>query len=207
VERSTRIIFVRHAQTSSNGRALAGRSMHVSLSAHGRAQAVRLADRLSTVTVAAIYASPLTRAVESAQPLSARVGLPVQRLDDLSEVDFGDWTGARFDHLAGRREWDLFNSRRSAAVIPGGETWPEVVQRVTRALDALCRRHPGDTIVAVTHGDIIRVAVLCVLGLDHDAIHRLTVSVASITVLEVGADGRRVLCLNATDEDPSAPTG
>jgi broad specificity phosphatase PhoE len=196
--RST-VLLVRHGQTDAVGQWLAGRSEGVPLNQAGRAQAERLRTRLSSVNIAAIYSSPLQRAIETAGPLARERGLPVEPRLELSEVDFGDWSGQRFESLTADPRWTRFNSYRSMADVPRGERALDVQARIIRTLDALRLAHPGQTIVCVSHADVIRLAVLHIAGAPIDFIHRFDVTPASVTAVALSDASASLLYVNERD--------
>jgi broad specificity phosphatase PhoE len=195
----TTALLIRHAQTDAVGAWLAGRDAQVSLNQVGRAQAERLRTRLRLTDFSAIYSSPLDRAIQTAAPLARERGLRVEPMMELIEVDFGQWTGARFDALAADPAWQRFNRTRSFADVPGGERALTVQSRIVQALDALRLRHPNQTIALISHADVIRLAVLHSAGAPIDFIHRFEISTASITGLALHDDGATLLYVNRTD--------
>src|SRR5687767_1544713 len=92
--RFTRFLLIRHATTDTVGKRLAGRLPGVSLNEAGRAQAQQLAARLAGLPVAAIYSSPLERAVETARPLAQGLQLETAVCEAFLELDFGEWTNS-----------------------------------------------------------------------------------------------------------------
>jgi broad specificity phosphatase PhoE len=195
---TTTVFFVRHGSHDRLGHILCGRMPDVTLSEQGRAEAGRLAQRLSDEPIAAVYASPLERARETAEPLAEALGLSVQVASDLQEIDFGAWTGARFEDLDGDPAWAMWNQARTLAHAPGGESMLDVQVRLRRWLDAACERHPGQLIAAVSHGDPIKAVLFHVLGLSLDQHQRLEISPASVSTLAVGDWGAKVLGINET---------
>jgi probable phosphomutase (TIGR03848 family) len=194
----TTFLLVRHATTDWVGRGLSGRTPGVSLSPAGRVEAEALAERLAPVRIAAVYSSPLERAMETAEMVARRHGLAVHRRSGLQEIDFGEWTGRDFDLLRSDPRWTRFNTHRATAEVPGGEGMARVQARIGAELDGLAERHPAECVVAVSHADVIRAAVLGVLGLSLDHFGRLEVWPASVTVLERDAAGSRLVRLNDT---------
>ncbi|RAK60924.1 histidine phosphatase family protein [Phenylobacterium hankyongense] len=193
---TTTVSFVRHGSHDRLGRILCGRMPGVILSEQGRAEARGLAQRLSREPIVAIYASPLERARQTAEPIAEALGLPVQVAADLQEIDFGAWTGARFEDLDGDPAWGLWNQARTLARAPGGESMLEVQLRLRRWLDAACERHSGQLIAAVSHGDAIKAILAQVLGLSLDQHQRLEISPASVSTVAVGDWGAKVLGIN-----------
>jgi broad specificity phosphatase PhoE len=100
-----------------------------------RIKCARLREQLATISIDAVYSSPLVRVRETAEPIATDHCLGVDIEDDLNEVDFGDWTGATFDVLQADPRWDAFNARHSAAVVPNGERPLDVQRRVVTLIN------------------------------------------------------------------------
>jgi len=175
------------------GRSIAGRMSGVQLNAEGRRQADMLVQRFDGVRVEAIYTSPLERARETAAPLAQQRGLEPIVVNDIVELDFGEWTGARIDALESDPRWQLFNSARSTARIPAGETMREAQQRAVAFLQSVVERAPESWNIIVSHGDIIRAVVMHFLDMPLDSVHHLEVLPASISEVAVYADGWSVV--------------
>ena len=189
--------LVRHGEHVLRGRGvLAGRTPGVGLSATGRAEITAVAERLGGEAVAALYASPLERTRESAEILGARLALPVRFRDDVIELDFGEWTGLTFDAVRQDPRWEAWRSCRSMAAVPGGESMRAVQQRTVNALAELQRDHRRDTVVVVSHGDVIRAALLYALGMPLDLYARIEIGLGSISTIEFGDRGFCVRQLN-----------
>jgi probable phosphoglycerate mutase len=188
--------LIRHAEHGLLGRELVGRKPDVRLSEVGRCQAERLADRLQAFAVDAVLSSPRERALETAEPIAARHRRSIDIVPALDEVDFGQWTGRRFDELNDDARWRSFNRHRADISIPGGELLVEVQARVIRLVEILREQQPEGGFVLVTHGDVIRAALLHWLGMPLDFIHRLEIGPASRSSLRVEGGEWRVLVLN-----------
>lgn len=194
----TTFLLIRHASHAAVAHTLAGRLPGATLSAEGQALAGRLAGRLASLPVAAIYSSPQARSVQTAQPLAARLGLEVTLCDGLAEIDFGEWAGQRFDALTADARWGLWNSFRSGAPLPGGGLMLQVQARAVAALAELHRRH-GDGVVAVfSHADVIKAVLAHYLGAPLDLLQRLEISPASVSVLALHDWGAQIRRLNDT---------
>jgi ribonuclease H / adenosylcobalamin/alpha-ribazole phosphatase len=144
--------------------------------------------------------------METAQPLAAAFGLPVVRDTGLNELDFGEWTGRTLTELDGLPEWRDFNERRSSTRIPGGETMAEVISRSLATLEQV-RRTPGLTgrlVALVSHGDVLRSLVAHCVGMSLNAIHRIEIAPASVSILLSEGDNWRLLLLNSTGEWPDS---
>jgi probable phosphomutase (TIGR03848 family) len=188
--------LLRHGEHAVQGRICAGRMPGVILSERGRVEAERATDRLARAGIAAIYASPLERAQETAEIVSRRLSLPVTVLDDLSELDFGEWTGLTFDEVRKDPRWPEWASHRSLSCIPGGETMRAVQRRVVEALMEMRAAHPDESVVVVSHGDVIRAALVFALGMPLDFYARIEVATASLSTMRIDANGIRVIAVN-----------
>ena len=193
----TTLLLIRHAAFDGIGYVIRGRSPHVSLNDAGRTQAERLARRLAREEIDAIYASPLERAVETANAIAAATGHHVSTHAGLLELDWGEWTGKTLDDLRGDPEFSRFNRLRTLTRIPGGELMLEVQARALRALEDIRRLEAPDARVAVvSHADVIR-AILChCLGMPLDHLLRLTVDAASTSVIDLTAEHVAVRGIN-----------
>jgi broad specificity phosphatase PhoE len=192
----TTALLIRHAHTNALGQQLCGRAAGVQLSTEGRAQAKRLGAALASHALAAIYSSPLERAVETARALADHQRTDLEVCDDLTEIDFGAWTGRTFADLADDANWQAFNSCRSTAVVPGGERAVDVQTRIVSAVASLCRRHAGHTIAIVSHCDVLRFAVLHYASTPLDLYDRFVIDPASVTAVSVSPAGPRLLYVN-----------
>jgi len=168
----------------------------VGLTERGRSDIAAVAERLAADGIAAIYSSPLQRTRESAEIVAARLGLSVVFRDELVELDFGEWTGKTFDEIRIDPRWPPWNTRRSLSTIPGGETMREVQRRVVEALLEIHQKHPDDAVVVVSHGDVIRAALLFALGMPLDFYNRIEVAQGSVSTVRIDTGGVRVISIN-----------
>jgi broad specificity phosphatase PhoE len=188
--------LLRHGEHVLRGRVLAGRTPGVGLSAHGRAEIAAVADRLANDEIEALYSSPLQRARETAEILSERLQLPIHYREDVLELDFGEWTGLTFDAVRADERWQVWSSCRSIATVPGGESMRQVQERTVRALFDLRQIHRDGAVLIVSHGDVIRAALLFALGMPLDFYSRIEVGLASISTIHIDDSGIRVLGVN-----------
>ncbi len=190
------LLLVRHAAHVELGRVLSGRRSDVALAPAGLEQAAILADLLGTVPLAAVYTSPRERAWYTAREIAEPHELTVVTDEGLDEVDFGRWSGTSFANLASDPEWQAWNARRGTASTPGGETMAQAVARAVAATGRIAAAHPGATVLAVTHCDIIRGVIAHHLGLPLDNLLRFDVDPASVSRLALGPDEARVVSIN-----------
>jgi probable phosphoglycerate mutase len=195
----TTLLLIRHGHTDAAGRRLTGRQRGVHLSPRGLEEAERLVERLAGVPVDAIWTSPLERCRETAAPLARSRGLAPVAHPGLLEVDYGDWSGRSIAQVRRTRLWRAVMLAPSAVRFPGGESLLEVQSRMVDATAALVERHPGGTVVAVSHADPIRLLVAHLVGAHADHLQRITIDTASITAFAL-ADGTvpRLLTVNHT---------
>ena len=206
--KSSLVLLVRHALTPTTGIKLPGRAPGLSLSDDGRRQADAVAARIGKLAkVAAIYASPLERARETAQPIARTRSLAVRIERDLAELDIGEWTGLSLKRASRKPEWAIVQRHPSGFRFPGGESFTEMQTRMTGALTRLAVRHRGEVIVAVSHADPIKAAVAHALGTPLDLFQRIMVSPASISAVAYRPEGPAVLTVNSTDGDLVALIG
>jgi broad specificity phosphatase PhoE len=187
--------LLRHGEREQS-RVLVGRLPGFGLTEHGRADVAAVAERLVGESIAALYASPLQRTRESAEIVAARLGLPVAFRDDLLELDFGDWTGLTFDAIRGDPRWPAWSTQRSLAAIPGGESMRQVQRRIVEALIEIGERHAAESVVVVSHGDVIRAALVFALGMPLDFYGRLEVAQGSLSTIRLDGGGIRVIAIN-----------
>lgn len=198
----TLVLLVRHAVTPTTGVKLPGRAPGLHLSDEGRRQADATAARLAQLPkLAAVYASPLERARETALPIARARGLAVRIERDLAELDIGEWTGLSLKRASRKPEWEIVQRHPSGFRFPGGESFPEMQTRMTAALARLVARHPGEVIAAVSHADPIKAAVAHALGTPLDLFQRIVIAPASITVVAYRREGPAVLTVNSMGGD------
>ena len=193
---TTTVLLIRHGSHDRLEKVLCGRMAGVTLGEAGHAEVARLGQRLKTGRPAAVVSSPLERARETADAVAAACGLAVDLDEDLNELDFGAWTGRRFDDLEGDPHWDRWNRLRQHSRPPSGETMLEGQVRAVRCLHRLREAHPDATVVAVSHADIIKAALAWALGLSLEFYARFEVRPASVSRLLMGEWGVKVWSLN-----------
>jgi len=186
---TTTIILVRHSHHDLLGRVLVGREPNVSLSAAGIRQAQRLAAVLVRRGVADVKSSPQLRARQTAEPIAAMLGKPVEIMPEFDEADFGAWSGRAFEQLQNDCHWQRWNSDRETCRPPGGETMRELQSRVLAGLSRLAKAHPGQCIAVVTHAEPARAAVLHYRGISLGEFARVEIDPGSCTTLKF--DGER----------------
>jgi broad specificity phosphatase PhoE len=161
------IHLVRHGQTVLNREVRFRGRRDVPLSDVGRREAIAAGRTLSMAGVSAVYSSPLSRALEVGTAIAAASDVEdVQSMELLTNLDYGRWEGltAEQSEAVDPAAWELYRNDPEAAHCPGGESLAAAGDRVVRAMHEIAQQHPGGTVAAVSHGVMLRLAVLRVAG-------------------------------------------
>jgi broad specificity phosphatase PhoE len=164
----TRIYLIRHGATVLTAEDRFAGATNVPLSDEGRSQAGHLAQRLKGLPVAAVYASPLDRTMETARILAAPFSLEVAPRDGLREISHGHWeqltraeVGQQFPDEVAAWDEDPFTFAPS-----GGESGLAVTARALPALLDIVKHHEGQSVIVVSHKATIRLLLSSLLGFD-----------------------------------------
>jgi broad specificity phosphatase PhoE len=147
----TTLLLVRHGETDWNAEGRLQGHTDRPLTPFGREQAKKLAERLEGDGIAAVYASDLSRARETAEIVGERLGLTVVIDPDLREMNWGSWEG-------------LTGPERDRVEFVG-ETTEEHADRTLRAVRRIAEGHPGERVLVVTHGGSVRRLQTAVYGM------------------------------------------
>ena len=151
------IIMVRHGQSESNVRKTFTGQLNAPLTEAGREQALRMAQYLDKYRIDKIYVSSLERAVETAQPIALRQNCPVEKRDELMEINSGLWQGLTFTEIAEKypQTYEAWRENIGLATPDGGETCKQLYDRVTAFFKKVLEA-PEETICLVCHATPIR---------------------------------------------------
>jgi probable phosphoglycerate mutase len=183
---------VRHGQTADTvARRFAGGSIPgPPLDDSGREQAKRAAEALAGTGAEAVLTSPIVRAVETAEVIANRLGLPLTEDAAWRECEFGEWEGLRFDEAAERFPHEIAAWRTStASPAPGGESLDQMTARIVAARNEVLQRFTAEPVIVVTHSMPIRALIRLALAAPPEAIHRLRPAPGSVTELLTFAGG------------------
>ena len=202
----TRLIIMRHAESQANAEGRIQGHLDIPLSDLGLRQSARLAERLSTFGIGAIYSSPLRRARQTADIIAARLDLEIRDLPELRERDVGVLEGLNREEIIVQfPEYGQPGADVSRIKVKGFEQDSELVERVTTAFRHILADHVDQTIAVVTHGGVIGTALRWLLGMARVRPGPFTIDNASLTVFDVRAvepDGspiqRQLITLNDT---------
>jgi broad specificity phosphatase PhoE len=162
----TVLLLARHGETDWNRERRFQGHADRPLNDVGRQQARELAELIRVEAVARVYTSPLKRASETARIVSAQLDLEPHELEALREIDVGDWEGLTIEEVRALYPEQLDVAWRSGW--PNGETHDELGERVLPALLELEIRHPGETVLGVTHAGPIRATLAAAAGHTHE---------------------------------------
>ena len=205
--RTCRIHLVRHGQTVMNARVRFRGRLEVPLNEVGRAEAREAARVLVGSGLVAVYTSPLGRAREVAEAIAKASGVGAVRAQpDLVNLDYGAWEGltkeesAQVDPVA----WGNYVADPEVAVCPDGEAVADAADRVVAALRAIARQHPGRAVAAVSHGVMLRLAVLRVEG-DSGDDWQFAMPTGGAIVFDVDPDGGAIRVVSQLDRSKADP--
>ncbi len=190
----TPMFVVRAGRTALSGEGrLQGRT-DGPLTPEGVDDARRAAQRLAREDVAAIYTSPLRRARETAEAIGRPAGKVPQAVQDLADVDTGAWVAHTADEIRelDPRAFDSYFRFPVAASFPSGETMADAEGRAFAALGSIAERHPGRTVVIVTHELLIRLVLVRLKRLEGTALWDPEVAPGSVTELRTTDEGLQV---------------
>jgi alpha-ribazole phosphatase len=185
-EAATRLILVRHLEPEEGVIGRAYGALDVPLSAEAGSQAEQLAKAFAPLDLAAVYASPLRRALETAAPIAALHGLSPRIHEGLREIDLGELEGQRYEDLERGRP-ELFRAWMedpTGVSFPGGESFADLRARALVAAEEIRERHQGFTTALVAHGGVTRAIIAASLEVPDRALFRLDQSYGAVSVID-----------------------
>ncbi len=192
----TSIYLVRHGQTAWNKEEIFRGRTDVPLDETGLKQAELAGEYFKDMKIEGIYASPLSRAFQTAEKIARFHPLKVQPLDGLIDMSFGNWEG--HGHLEIQkidpetyRQW---REEPHLARLPGGESLDDVRCRAMASLEEVISKHPGETLVLVSHRVVNKVLLCGILGIDNSHFWQIAQDTTAINRIEYKR-GKYVLTL------------
>ena len=195
----TRLLLVRHGQSTWNDEGRIQGQLDPPLSELGREQARRLAERLAGARFAGFYCSDLTRCRETAAAIAEKIGLEPVPSAQLREVALGAWEGLTAADIAARYpgEWERWRSTPSWDSVPESEGAARFETRVRGVIADLFDRHAHGDVLVVTHGGVIQVALGDVVGRTGSALVPFVIDNCSLSTVVRG--GRRTVITGVND--------
>lgn len=190
------IVLVRHAACPLMHSVLLGGRVDGPLDERGEGQARFVARCLLAVPELIVESSPRRRTRHTAGIIAAERDIPVRVVPQMDEVDFGSWSGQTFEALAADPQWRRWNKYRGVSRTPAGDSIRDVQERALTHFRKLEQTFDQETIVIVTHAEVIRSAVLLALQAPIDEYHRYEIEPASMTRLRVDGSQLRLDSVN-----------
>jgi probable phosphomutase (TIGR03848 family) len=198
-----RLVLIRHAHSEANAAGiLSGRLPDVHLSEKGLKQAEDLALRLGNFPVSNVRISPMERCFETIAPWINSFVLPKNVnfepiIDhELTEVDYGAWSGRKLASLSKNKLWKTVQESPSRMYFPNGEGIAEMQSRAMKSVHEAVSTKARGAAVIVSHGDVIKSIVASALGMHLDEFQRIIIDPASISILDFSMIKPRTLLLN-----------
>ena len=187
-------LLLRHGQTPMSVQKRYSGRTDAPLTDAGVQQAAAAAKRLASAGIDAIVASPLQRAVRTAEEVAAATGIPVLTDEGFRETDFGAWEGLTFAEVRARWPSEMARWLADPSIAPpGGESFAQVSERVTAALHRVLAARAGQTVLIVSHVTPIKTLVAAALLAPPPALFRMHLDVAALCQVDWYADGPAVL--------------
>ena len=194
-----RLILIRHGETDHNRQQLVQGQSDGDLNKLGRAQARAVAEALKGEGVDAIYTSPLRRALEVARAINGPHGVELCTLDGLKELNAGEFDGLTLEDMIARYQGLMAESGQDAAEVrlPGGESISDLQERAWAAVEGILKEEHS-SVVVVAHNLALICIIARALGLDISRSLRLSLDLASISILEFDDRLPRLVLFNDT---------
>ncbi|MBD9219350.1 MAG: histidine phosphatase family protein [Clostridiales bacterium] len=201
-----RLYFMRHGETVWNTERRYQGMTDIELSEEGLRQAECAAKRFKNIKIDKIYASPLKRAMKTAEKIAAEKGLEIISEDDFREIHFGEWEGKTVPELTEKYGESYTNFIREPHKygFPGEGSVENVINRIKPGIDKLIAEEKGNVLI-VSHGGIIRLMIMYIMGLDSSWFTKMWINNTGVSIVEIKNDRRLLLTLN--DSAHLAETG
>jgi len=197
----TTLIFVRHGQSEANTEKYFAGHLDAPLTMLGHTQALRMADFLKGYPISAIYASDLSRAMDTARPIKDHFGLSIVPDRRLREVHAGEWQKKDFAYLKQNTLYQLWRTGADSVAPLGGESIRALFDRVDTAISEIATNHPGETVAIVTHATPIRVLKTKWFGVPLTLLETISSPPnASITIVKYRKDGTQEIVLDGENQ-------
>lgn len=198
----TRLLLARHGSTEANERLpfiLQGSELDGDLTDAGRRQAECLAAGLREFHIAAVYASPMRRARQTAEAVAGPRGLEVIPVPELRECSVGRWEGLSWEEIKTRDLEGHTNFFADPVNVPhpGGESYGDVLRRAKPAIETLLEQHAGENILVVAHNMVNRVFLAEHVGIDLKHARKLRQTNCCINLLQRIDGAVELLTLNS----------
>lgn len=195
-----RLFLVRHGESEWNILNKVQGQKDTALTDNGIRQAEKLAERLKKESIDFIYSSDLKRAYDTAKIVGDKLGLKVNKLEGLREINFGCWQGLSINEIKEkfREEHLIWMTKPHVLDLPGGETLISLQERVLKAVNSIIKRHEGKNILLVSHGAAIKTLILGILDIDVSNYRKISLDNVGISIIEFREHNPVIKVLNDT---------
>jgi broad specificity phosphatase PhoE len=206
--RPTQLALIRHGEVEETYQRVFGGRIDMNLSPRGHEQAGALAEWLARQTLDAVYASPMKRVQQTLAPFTGNTGWSKRTvtLDDLREIDFGDWTGLTWEAVSekfGVSAFQWLNELERGGIANAEET-RSYRGRIERCVRDILQKHPGKNVAVFCHGGVIRTILADLLDVPLPGMAGFEIDYASVTTVSVVPRKTEVQFLNFTPWDEAS---
>lgn len=196
------VLMMRHGEAENNvKRVLAGRELEYHLTEKGREQAISTANFLKSITIDAIYASPVVRTLETAKIVSEITGVGYAADERLTETDMGSVTGMSYNEALKKYGNIFLRFYYDDPMMDNMkiERFSAIRKRVNDMLEYVAEKHSSTNVLLVTHLDPIKAAITRILDLKPETLFNTSIKNASLTVLRHGSSDYDLVAFNVMD--------
>lgn len=178
------IYMIRHGRTDWNREMRVMGREPVPLNEEGKRMVEALGGFLSGEGIGEIYTGTLRRAVETAEILASAWGAARTDEPRLDESPYERWVGSRYSELSGDPDFVMYSRKPTLSRFSRDEGMADIQRRGLEAVDRICGEARGQRVALVSHSDVIKPMIAHFLGMDLDSMHRLSISNASVSLLD-----------------------
>ena len=192
------VYLIRHGQTRWNKNTIFRGHKDIPLDETGILQAEKTANYLKDFGIEKIYSSPLLRAYQTAKKISESTGIQIEKIPELTDINFGQWEGKDLNWVKKNDPENYFNYKYDPEIasFPGGESMSECFERSYKVFFKLLSNN-GKKIAIVTHRVILKMILLGILGLSLKAFWQLQLDTCSISEVYTKKSTIIIKCLNS----------
>lgn len=192
-----KLIFIRHGETAKNiGKKLHALNDPEPLTLKGKEQILKTAKRLREFSPEKIYTSSENRAIESASIISKALNIPIQKIKNLQERNWGEFTSKPWSEIQLVLESMSFEQRYNFTP-PSGESWKEFESRLIKVVEDILKENKDGVFVIIAHGGVIRALLPYLLNLPKEESYKYDPDNASLTIFDY--DGKNFYQVTIND--------
>ncbi len=188
----TKIYFIRHGETVWNTERRYQGWTDIELSPVGLKQSELLGERFKNIKIDKIYVSPLKRARQTAEPMAKVLGIEPIISESFKEINFGEWEGGTVDELKEKYGDDFIKFFENPAFypFPGDGSFKNVEKRMAQGLEKILVEDKGKSIAIVSHGGLLKILFLYIMGLPGDFYRKVWIDNTAISLIEIFDNGK-----------------